>query len=150
MWRLRDLLEGLYRQIDVLHQTSTPYILRGDVDRRLRDIRAVALIFEFLLLAIVVIDTVEQLLVVIDPFLESELLAVNTRSDIEGDHRRLDQQGTRTTHGIHEIRLAFPACLQDHTCGQHLIQGRLRLGYPITALMQRLAGAIDRQRTIVM
>ena len=75
---------------------------------------------------------------------------MHARRNIQGDHRRFDQQRTGAAHRIDEIRLAFPACFQDHTGSQHLIQRSFRLVHAVTTFMQALARTVDRERTVVM
>ena len=147
---LRALLERLGPQFDIFHQAGTTDILLGNLDRRRIDIGTITFEIKLTFLTLVVIDTVEQFLVEIDPFLESKLLTMHARRNIQGDHRRFDQQRTGTAHRIDEIRLAFPACFQDHTGSQHFIQRSFRLIHTVTAFMQALARTVDRERTVVM
>ena len=148
--RLCILLERLSLQFNIFHQTCTADIFAGNIDGLLRDIRAITLKRKFAFLAVIIINLIEQIGIIIDPFLESKFLPVNTRRNVQGNHGCLDQQCTRTTHRIDEIRFAFPACLQDHAGSQHFIQRSLRLIHPITALVQAFTRAVDRQGTVVM
>ena len=97
------LLEGQCLQVDVFNESGTAYVLLCDLDSSRVDIRSVTFESELAFIAFIVVDTVEQFLVEIDPFLESKFLAVDTRGDVERDHSRFDQQGSRTTHGIDEV-----------------------------------------------
>ena len=102
------MLERFHLQIDIFHQASATDILQGDIDSGLGNIGAIAMESELTLPALIIINTIEQFLIIVHPFLESELFPMDTRSDIQGDHGSLDQQCTGTTHRIYEIRFSFP------------------------------------------
>ena len=144
----RILLERQYFQVDVFSKSGTADILLGNLDGCRVDIRSVAFESELAFIAFIVIDTVEQLLVEVDPFLESELFAVDARSDVQGDHGGFYQQCTGAAHRVDEVRLAFPACLQDHTGSQYFVQWGFRLFHTVT--VEALTRTVDRQGTIVM
>ena len=146
----RILLERHRFQFDVFGQACATDILLGNLDSGRVDIRTVAFESELAFLAFVVIDAVEQFLVEVDPFLESELLAVDTRGDVQGDHSRFDQQRTGTAHRVDEIGFTFPACLQNHTGSQYFVQRRFGLFHAVSAFVKAFARTVDRQGTIVV
>ena len=74
------LLEGHRLQRYIFAHACSSHILHRDVDGLLRDVRPVAHEIEATLLAIVVVDAIEQFLIIIDPLLESELLAFSGAS----------------------------------------------------------------------
>ena len=86
------MLEGHRFQRYIFAHACSSHILHRDVDGLLRDVRSVAHEIEATLLAVVVVDAIEQFLIIIDPLLESELLAIDSRSNVECDQGGLDQQ----------------------------------------------------------
>ena len=79
---LRALLERLGLQLDIFHQAGATDIFLGNLDRRRIDIGSITFEIKLTFLTLVVIDAVEQLLVEIDPFLESKLLTMHARRNI--------------------------------------------------------------------
>ena len=75
------MLERQYFQVDVFSKSGTADILLGNLDGCRVDIRSVAFESELAFITFIVIDTVEQLLVEVDPFLASERFAVDTLRD---------------------------------------------------------------------
>ena len=85
---------------------------------------------------IIIVDTVEEILVKVGPLLEGILPAIHSRGNATGYHGSFYQEGAASTHGIHQVTLALPACLQDDAGSQHLVDGSLHSGLTPSALVQ--------------
>ena len=97
-------------------------------------------------MAVVVINLAEKIGIKITPFLKTETLPVYPRRNSQRNHRRLNQQGSRSAHRVDECAFSAPARFQDHTRRQHLIERSISLRNAITAFVQRFAGTVQRKR----
>ena len=115
-----------------------------------RYVGAVDFIFEFTLLRIVVVYLVENLRLVIPPFLESERLAVNTRIDVGSNQRRFYQERAGAAHRVNQVAVAPPSGFQYQTGGKHFINRSFGLLHTVSALIQRLAGTVERYYDVII
>ena len=94
-------------------------------------------------------------LVVPEPALEAPARARESRRDVAGHERGLDEQRARAAQGVDEraARLGDPrpASQQQHRGRERLLHRRLDLhaGLAVAASVQRAAGEIDRDRRLL-
>ena len=119
---LGEVLEVLLPNGDVVAQTSGLHVKAGRVDGFDIDIISVYMVLKLTLLALVVIDFVEQVGIKVWPFLKSILFAEQSRGHVLGDKGCFDENGARTAHGIDEVRVTFPPRKKNHTGCEHFIE----------------------------
>ena len=144
--RLCPLIERLALELDHILDTCRLDILAGDSHSVCVDVATVDLVGEFLLLAIVVIELLEEVCVEVGPLLESEALAEDTGVDIAGYEGRLNQECARAAHRIREIAVSAPSGLHDDARSQDLVDRCLGVVDLISAVTERLAARIERDR----
>ena len=153
------LLAGLLEVLEVLllngnagRQTGSLNVAAGGVDGLRVDVVAVEVALDVLLLVLltVVVYAVEEVGVEVGPLLEGILLAKQPRSHVVGDECRLDEQRARAAHGVDEVGVALPARQHNHAGSKHLVQRSLHRLLAVTAAVQRLAAAVERQRAVVL
>ncbi|MNK97865.1 hypothetical protein D3C87_1182130 [compost metagenome] len=83
------------------------------------------------------------------PALEEEA-AMQARRQPAGDQRRLDGKGPSAAHRVEEGRRAVVAGRQEDTGRQGLANRGLGRGFPVAALVQQLAGGVQRQEDPVL
>ena len=125
-------------------------ILQRRLNRIKTCIRTVDTMLKLPLGTVVVVYRLQQLCIEIRPPLKPELLPEYPRRYVQRNQSRLYQQRARTAHRVIQITLPVPARQQQHTCRQGLVQRRLRIRYPVSALMQRLTRTVQRYRHLVM
>ena len=108
------------------------------------DVAAVYLEGELTLVAVVIVEPLEEVGVEIGPFLEGEMRAVDARVDVGGDEGGLDQECSGAAHRVHEIAVAPPSGLHDDAGGERLVDRGLGLFRAVTALRERLSARIER------
>ena len=99
---------------------------------------------ELAFVAIILADCFEQVFVEILPVLEGKMLAEDTGRNIQGDECRLNQNCSRTAHRVVEVTLSVPACEQEHTCGQSLVDRSFGVRYAPSAFVQTIATTVQR------
>ena len=87
------------------------------------------------------------------PGQETPVAAAQSGRDVRGNQRRLDGQGARATHGIHERAAARgdlrPARAQQDGRREILLQRGRDPHLPVTPAVQRLAGEIEAHGSLV-
>ena len=106
-------------------------------------IAAIDLIVEVAFGRIIIVDFLKEFGIKIGPFLESEILAVDTGIDIGRNKGCFDEECAGATHWICEITIAPPSGLHDDTGGEHLIDRGFCLSHPITAVGEGFATGVE-------
>ena len=146
---LGEVLEVLLSDGDVVGQTCGLHVEEGRIDGFDVNVVTVYMVLELTLLALVVIDFIEQVCIEVRPFLKGIFFAEQTRGHVLGDEGCLDENGTGAAHGIDEIGVALPTREQDHACSEHLIERCLDTLLTITASVQRLTAGVKAQGALV-
>ena len=92
------------------------------------------------LLAVVVVEALEELAVEVGPLLESVAGAEDARVDVRGYECGFDEEGAGAAHGVEERGVSAPAGLEDDAGGEDLVEGCLCGLDAVAALAERLAG----------
>ncbi|MNZ79882.1 hypothetical protein D3C78_984970 [compost metagenome] len=86
------------------------------------------------------------------PGAEAPALALEVRCHIGGDHRRFDQEGAYTAHRVGQGATlggdAWPAGTDQHRRGQVFLERRSTLLQAIAALVQAVAGEVERKNRL--
>ena len=151
-WCCIDLLKILYREGNVLLQTSFTDVFGGDIDGDLGDVRSVDVVQEFLFLRIVIVEFLPEVVVVSQfaygPTLEAEALAIESGRCVGGDERSLDEEGSRAAHGVIEVACAVVAGLEQDACGKHFADGGVGELLLVAALVERVAARVEAERAL--
>ena len=103
---------------------------------------------ELAFLAVIVVDGVEQLLVEVNPLLESELFTEHARGNVTRYQGGFDGDGSRTTHRVYQVTFTFPAGHQYHSGGQDLVQRSFHRFLAVTAAVQGFTAGVERKCTL--
>ena len=76
---------------------------------------------------------------------EGEILAVDAGVDVGGNHGGLDEEGAGAAHWVEERFGAVVAGNQEDACGEDLVDGGFVLGFAPAALVQGVAGRVERE-----
>ena len=99
---------------------------------------------ELAFVTIILADCFEQVFVEILPVLEGKMLVEDAGRNVQGDECRLNQNRSRAAHRVVEVALSVPACEQEHTCGQSLVDGSFGVRYAPAAFVQTIATTVQR------
>ena len=114
------------------------------------DVVAVDMVLELTLLRVVVIDTVEELLVEVGPFLEGILLAEESRGHVACDESCLDGEGAAAAHRVDEIGIALPSGHHDDAGCEHLVDGSFDALLAVSSAVEALAAGVKAEGAVVL
>ncbi len=145
---LREVLEVAEFDAHFLRHAGRLDVARGHGHRLAVVVVAVDLVLELALLAVVVVYLGEEVGVEVGPLLEGVSLAVDARRYVAGYEGRLDGQRAAAAHGVDEVALSVPSRREDDAGCQHLVEGRGHRLLAVSAAVQALAAAVQRQRAV--
>ena len=140
-----DVVKVATLQFDILVQTGILDVGTSNGDSLALDVAAVNLVGKLALGTVIVIHLLKQVGVIVGPLLEGIMVTVHARSDIGSDKRCLDEERTRTAHGVNQVGFPVPTAQQDNAGCQHLVDGRIGLSHTPAALEQGVTTAVERQ-----
>ena len=140
--------QGLGFQLDHTAYAGALDVACGDFDGFWGDVGAIDFHIDVALVGVVVVEAVEQGGIEILPVFKGEMLAVDAGVDVGGDQGGLDQKSAGAAHGVDERSVAFPAAFENYSGGKHLIDRGFGLSDEVAALMERLAGGVERQSDV--
>ena len=144
-WHVLDVVDIAALQLDIFDQTGVLDVGTGNGDGLALDVAAVNLVGKLALGTVIVIHLLKQVGVIVGPLLEGIMVAVHARSDIGSDERSLDEERTRTAHGVNQVGFPVPAAQQDNAGCQYLVDGSIGLCHTPAALEQGVTTAVERQ-----
>ena len=140
-----QFLQAYLADVDILGESGGAYILEGGLHGEEGGVGAVDMVGEVPFLRVVGGDDFEEVGVEVSPFLEGEALAEDSGCDVECDECGLDEECAAAAHGVVEVGLSVPSGGEEHACGECLVEGCLGVGDAVTALMQRVTAAVQRE-----
>ena len=134
--RLFKLLERLNLQDYIFSNTGSLHVMSGNFVSFRIIVITVDFMIELALLRIIIVYRIEQILIEVFPFLESELLTEYARSNVTCYKSRFDRNSTRTTHRVNQIAFASPSGHQNHTGSQYLVKRSFYLLLTVATTMK--------------
>ena len=147
--RLGEILEILQDNIDVLAQTGSLNIVGGNLHGLTIVVIAVDVVLELTLTAVIIVYAAEEFRIKVRPFLESILLAEDTRRNTTRYECSLDGNGAATTHRVNQVTLAIPLSLQYDTRSEYLVEWSLDSLLTVATAMQALTRRVQSQGAVI-
>ena len=111
---------------------------------------SINLMSKLTLLWVIVVDSIKQILVKVFPFLESEFFTEYTRSDIACNQSGFDRYSSWTTHRVYQVTFTSPACHQNHTGCQYLVQRCFHLFLTVSSTVKWFTWTIQGKCTLFL
>ena len=147
---LLEVFDVAALNLDAVGHHGRLYVAARTTDHAAVDVVTVYFVEEFFFFGVVLVYAAEKLAIEVAPFLERKLFAEDTGSNVAGDEGCLDGQCSRATHGVDKVTLPAPAREHDESGSKNLVDGGCTCLDSVSAAVQRLAGTVECQSTLLL